>query len=469
VLSAVFMLMTFVVFVGYGLFAASIRDHVISRPRVLTWMRRSFAAAYSARREARIGRPLERASRPLCAVGCSRPPAVLGSTSKLRGTVDATAILVFADAAITRNRIVLARFVLVAALLIGAAGPAAAEAAELNWPSKQTVRPRDLMLSYPCGGGRMCSLNDYMDRQHACALMVVSGGDLVLYRTSVRSGRRSMQGGGGPRPLRHRIDHQIGRLAAFRPGLRDPGYAPPADLDGSAADILRAAGLPKYDSRVTLRHLLHMASGMVWLEDEVDAILKIQVDQNGDLVGKWRRLKDAVKDRLEPAKFFGPGQFRYSGFDSQLLGIITERRLTADKGFVRGTLDEALEHLLGSGCQSPESRMERRFWRAPSRACCAYTSIEDLSALGEWLLTEYNEGEDAAADWIRASVTDTIDPGWSCSFAGNGAEVPLWLSMVASLRRPAGRVRRHRHGRTVPARVPGAERGHRAVRREARR
>jgi threonine/homoserine/homoserine lactone efflux protein len=48
VLSAVFMLMTFVVFVGYGLFAAAIRDRVISRPRVLTWMRRSFAAAFVA-------------------------------------------------------------------------------------------------------------------------------------------------------------------------------------------------------------------------------------------------------------------------------------------------------------------------------------------------------------------------------------------------------------------------------------
>src|SRR5215203_3535124 len=46
VLSSAFMVMTFVVFVGYGLFAASIRDHVISRPRVLTWMRRSFAAAF---------------------------------------------------------------------------------------------------------------------------------------------------------------------------------------------------------------------------------------------------------------------------------------------------------------------------------------------------------------------------------------------------------------------------------------
>src|SRR5580704_474106 len=48
VLSMTFMLMTFVVFVGYGLFAASIRDHVISRPRVLTWMRRTFAGAFVA-------------------------------------------------------------------------------------------------------------------------------------------------------------------------------------------------------------------------------------------------------------------------------------------------------------------------------------------------------------------------------------------------------------------------------------
>ena len=45
-LSAVFMLLTFVVFVGYGLFAAAIRAQVISRPKVLAWMRRTFAAAF---------------------------------------------------------------------------------------------------------------------------------------------------------------------------------------------------------------------------------------------------------------------------------------------------------------------------------------------------------------------------------------------------------------------------------------
>lgn len=45
-LSAVFMLLTFAVFVGYGLFAASVRDHIISRPQVLSWMRRTFAGAF---------------------------------------------------------------------------------------------------------------------------------------------------------------------------------------------------------------------------------------------------------------------------------------------------------------------------------------------------------------------------------------------------------------------------------------
>jgi threonine/homoserine/homoserine lactone efflux protein len=47
-LSLVFMLLTFMVFAVYGLFAAAVRRHVVSRPRVLMWMRRSFAAAFVA-------------------------------------------------------------------------------------------------------------------------------------------------------------------------------------------------------------------------------------------------------------------------------------------------------------------------------------------------------------------------------------------------------------------------------------
>nr|WP_306421894.1 LysE family translocator [Azospirillum sp. 412522] len=47
-LGGAFMALTFVVFVVYGLFAAAVRDQVVSRPRVMAWMRRSFAAAFAA-------------------------------------------------------------------------------------------------------------------------------------------------------------------------------------------------------------------------------------------------------------------------------------------------------------------------------------------------------------------------------------------------------------------------------------
>ena len=45
-LSLVFMAMTFGVFAVYGVFAAAMRDRVLSRPPVLRWMRRGFAAAF---------------------------------------------------------------------------------------------------------------------------------------------------------------------------------------------------------------------------------------------------------------------------------------------------------------------------------------------------------------------------------------------------------------------------------------
>ncbi|WP_328871249.1 LysE family translocator [Streptomyces sp. NBC_00287] len=47
-LSGVFMLATFVVFALYGVLAASVRSQVVSRPRVMTWLRRSFAGSFVA-------------------------------------------------------------------------------------------------------------------------------------------------------------------------------------------------------------------------------------------------------------------------------------------------------------------------------------------------------------------------------------------------------------------------------------
>ncbi len=42
-----FMALTFVVFVSYGQFAALARQQVLSRPHVMTWLRRAFAGAFA--------------------------------------------------------------------------------------------------------------------------------------------------------------------------------------------------------------------------------------------------------------------------------------------------------------------------------------------------------------------------------------------------------------------------------------
>ncbi len=47
-LSAVFMAATFVIFSIYGLCAAAMRERVVGSPRVMAWMRRTFAAAFVA-------------------------------------------------------------------------------------------------------------------------------------------------------------------------------------------------------------------------------------------------------------------------------------------------------------------------------------------------------------------------------------------------------------------------------------
>jgi hypothetical protein len=42
------MAMTFAVFVVYGLFAAGVRDRIVTRPKVMRWLRRAFAGGFAA-------------------------------------------------------------------------------------------------------------------------------------------------------------------------------------------------------------------------------------------------------------------------------------------------------------------------------------------------------------------------------------------------------------------------------------
>ena len=45
-LAGIFMALTFIVFLGYGFFAAAARRYVLSTPRAMVWLRRCFAGAF---------------------------------------------------------------------------------------------------------------------------------------------------------------------------------------------------------------------------------------------------------------------------------------------------------------------------------------------------------------------------------------------------------------------------------------
>jgi CubicO group peptidase (beta-lactamase class C family) len=311
-----------------------------------------------------------------------------------------------------------AAFILVSLAPLAAAPPALAQA-ELNWPSKQFVRPREVALAYPCGGGATCDLQSFMNRQHVCALLIVKDGAIVFQQTLVR---------GDDDPCKSPVERDrfgIASIAKSLVGLlfgfvyADESFAPPVALDQKAADLLGPAGVEHYDPRVTLRQLLTMSTGMDWSEDEIDTWLKINVDQNGDLVGEYRKLKDAAIARLDGAKFLPPGKFHYSGFDTQLIGILTEARLTPDRGFTRGSLDEALEKFIWQKLPMQKAaEWNADFAGRPAAHCCLYTSARDLATLGDFVLKEYSQGSGAVAQWIRASVSDTVDAGWRCAFEG---------------------------------------------------
>ncbi len=48
ILSIVFMTMTLVVFILYGISANGVRRHVVNSPKVIIWLQRSFAATFAA-------------------------------------------------------------------------------------------------------------------------------------------------------------------------------------------------------------------------------------------------------------------------------------------------------------------------------------------------------------------------------------------------------------------------------------
>ena len=62
-------------------------------------------------------------------------------------------------------------------------------------------------------------------------------------------------------------------------------------------------------------------------------------------------------------------------------------------------------------------------WKAdfkghPAAYCCFYSDAADLTVLGDWVLQQHRSGTGAVANWIRQSVTDTVESDLECAVRG---------------------------------------------------
>lgn len=299
-----------------------------------------------------------------------------------------------------------------------------------DWPVTRAISPpnegseqRDQTgragVGYACGLLRHCHVPEFMERLNVCALMVIhapdegekTGEDVVVYREDrdTEECRKALT------RKRHGIASITKSVTSILLGklMQSRGI----EVDTPVVDLLEPLGLNYPRDDITLRDLLHMSSGMGWSEAEQQAI-RIVEGSTGSRPRRRRTLATAVQDRLERAKFVperhGRAPYKYSGFDSQLLGLVADALLPEGV-----TLADYLELYLWAEIEA----QRRAEWKAdyegnPAAYCCLYTSAGDLGHLGVWVLDQYRDPDAHLHEWINQSVTDTRLSTSRCSARG---------------------------------------------------
>jgi hypothetical protein len=249
---------------------------------------------------------------------------------------------------------------------------------QLDWPETLTIKPPsnsawpkttgDVQVRYRCGWFRECDLVDYMARQRVCALFVMSRERPVLVRSSsdAKCQEYLQNDRHGVASITKSIVSVVFGLVAL-----NPAYGAPLDLDTSVAKVLARSGLTYPKSGVSIRQLLQMSSGMGWSDSETETALRITANVDGSQVGPHRTLREAVQARLSTAEFSATPEFNYSGFDTQLLGLLIEDRLGKSGVWPRPTLDQAVESLIWRKTGAvKEANWKADFMFHPPAYCC---------------------------------------------------------------------------------------------------
>lgn len=181
-------------------------------------------------------------------------------------------------------------------------------------------------------------------------------------------------------------------------------------VDQSVADLVPELAARGFD-RVTIRHLLTMASGIAYVENDNPFGLHVPFNYTSDLERMMLRFRVATE----------PGtQFRYKSGDVGLLALVLSRALAPMS--VTAYAQERLWGPLGmehGGVWSldREGGLEKAW-------CCLAGTARDLAKIGRLFLArgEWNGERVLSPSWVEASVhAGAFDAkGWPADFAGAG-------------------------------------------------
>lgn len=172
------------------------------------------------------------------------------------------------------------------------------------------------------------------------------------------------------------------------------------------------AGTPR--EAITLRHVLHMESGLAWDEDyDPNAVNESEIIRMG--LAELDQLAYAASQPLEVE----PGtRFSYSSGDSMLLSGVIEQATGMP---AHEYAQEKLFDPIG---------IERAEWWRDGQGhtltyCCLDATSRDFARFGQLYLDDGRWGDEQVvpADWVRASIEDT-----AATYPGYGYQ--WWLEMA---------------------------------------
>jgi CubicO group peptidase (beta-lactamase class C family) len=254
-------------------------------------------------------------------------------------------------------------------------------------------------------GEQIYSIDDFMTRTHVGGLLVLKNGEILHERYGLGNTRDSIW-------ISYSMAKSVVSLL-YGAAILD-GYI--TDLNAKVTDYLPALKNSSYE-RVTIRHLLQMASGVQWNEDYADPNSDVGNYPGGNVV----RLVEfmGAKPRVtEPG-----ARFNYSTGETDLAGVVL-------RAAIGNNLATYLAHKIWTPMmESPAYWATHGAGGGERGGCCLYATLRDYGRLAQFVL---NDG--VLPDGIRVLPVGWMKESTTPSPASKGYGYLWWVGEGGTFR-----------------------------------